>query len=99
MCEYTEKREFIRMNADCNMTFRFVDSDQQHIGKCINLSGAGIFFKTEKLISPGKAIEITFQPENNITQPLNAFVEVLRVSGDHNGTYEIAGSIKGIKAT
>lgn len=79
------------------MTFKFVDSDQQHVGSCVNLSGAGIFFKTEMQLAQGKAIEITVQPENNITPSLNAFVEILRVSEDDNGVYQIAGSIKGIK--
>ncbi len=79
------------------MIFKFVDSDRQHIGTCVNLSGAGIFFKSETQITQGKAIEITIQPENNITPPLNAFVEILRVSEDKSGVYEIAGSIKGIK--
>lgn len=98
MPEYEEKRNFVRMDSNCKMTYKFVDSDQQHDATCINLSGAGILFKVDEEIEPGKALEIVLTPENKLTPPLNAFVEVVRASVASNGIYEIAASIKGIKS-
>lgn len=97
MVEFDEKRNFTRVNTDCQMTFKRVDSNQIYDATCINLSGAGILFESREDIEPGKALEISLKPENNITPTLNAFVEVVRTSRDNSGVFEVAASIRGIK--
>lgn len=97
MIEYEEKRNFVRMDANCRMIFRFIESTQEYTATCINLSGAGILFRCDDGIGLGKALEISLIPKNNITPPLNALVEVVRSESDGHGSFEIAASIKGIK--
>ncbi len=98
MLELDEKRSYTRMNVDCKLTYRFIDSDQHHFGQCANLSGAGIAFFTEKEIELGKALEVKITPLNRITPPMTAYIEVVRVNKVQDNKYEIAGSIQSIKA-
>ncbi len=96
MLEPGERRQFIRMQTQCKMTYRFPHSTEMFTATCHNLSGAGVMFTTDRPIEPGRALEIRISPANNVTPPLEALVEVLRVE-DNDGEYEIAAEIKGIK--
>ncbi|MGR9053422.1 MAG: PilZ domain-containing protein [Gammaproteobacteria bacterium] len=97
MLEYDEKRNYIRMNVDCEITFRLGDSDEIHIGKCNTISGSGVSFLADRSFEPGKAMEVNITPKNSITPPMTAFVEVVRTTRLENGRYEIAAAIKSIK--
>ncbi len=93
-----EKRDFVRMQTNCKMTYKAVDTERQHEAFCLNLSGAGILFKTQQNIELGRALEIYLVPENSLTPPLTAFIEVIRSMKTDDGGYQIAGAIKGIKS-
>ncbi len=97
MLEQDERRRFIRMQTQCKMTFRIPQSTETFPATCQNLSGAGVMFTTDHPVDPGMALEITICPANNVTPPLEALVEVLRVE-DKDGEYEVAAEIKGIKS-
>jgi hypothetical protein len=99
MLGYDEKRNYIRMNVDCSLTYKLAASDQVYNGRCTSLSGAGISFITSEAIEPGKGLEISVIPENNVTPPMTAFIEVVRNSDLENGEFEIAATIKSIKGT
>lgn len=99
MLDFDEKRNFIRMETNCKMTFKFPDSEQVYEGICLNLSGAGVLFKADQDITLGRALESQIIPENKITPPLDAFVEVIRNTPIADGRYKIAAVIKGIKGT
>lgn len=86
------------MQTDCEMTYRLPQSDQIHSARCINLSGAGILFRADDNIDPGRAVEICVKPQNNITPSMTAYIEVIRSNLMDDEQYEIAASIKGIKA-
>jgi len=96
--EYKEKRPFVRMNANCRMTFRRADTSCEHAGVCLNISGSGVLFQADQPVEPGKAVEIHTIPNNRITPPLIAFIEVVRCSLTDDDHYLIAGAIKGIKS-
>lgn len=98
MLEYDEKRNYVRMDTNCEMTYKFPQSDQINNAKCINLSGAGLLFSAPERLEPGIALEVCIKPGNNITPSMTAFIEILRCSPCPNETYEIAAAIKGIKA-
>lgn len=98
MLQHGEKRTYTRMETNCKMTYKFPESEQRHEATCINLSGAGILFKATDDIEVGRAVEICVMPENNITPSMTAFIEVTRSSPTEDKKYEIAASIKGIKA-
>ena len=97
MLEHGERRQFIRMQTECKMTCRLAQSDETFTATCHNLSGAGVFFSTDRAIEPGRALEIKICPANKVTPPLEALVEVLRVEEKEDG-YEVAAEIKGIKS-
>jgi hypothetical protein len=98
MLEYDEKRRFARMEADCKISYRLAGDESYHDGGCVNISGAGILFRGDFPLEVGKAAELRIDPENGITPPLIAYIEVVRCEADANGSYRIAGSIKGIKS-
>ncbi len=97
MLDYDEKRDFIRMQAECKMSYRLAEEETYAEGSCLNLSGSGILFRGTRELEPGKAAEIHLSPENRITPPLTAYIEVVRCEPDADGRYVIAGAIKGIK--
>ena len=97
MLEYDEKRNYIRMNVDCALTYRLADSSELYAGTCTTISGSGVSFIADQSFEPGKAMEVNITPTNAITPPMTAFVEVVRTTKRDDGRYEIAASIKSIK--
>jgi hypothetical protein len=97
MLDYDEKRNYIRMEIDCEVTYRLANSTEVHRGHCSSISGAGVSFKTTQPFDAGKAMEINVLPKNAITPPMTAFIEVVRSTQQDDGSYEIAASIKSIK--
>lgn len=98
MLEYDEKRNYIRMEMDCDITYRLEGSDEIFQGRCTSLSGAGVSFISEKFFAPGRAMEINIVPKSSVTPPMTAFIEIVRTTKLDDNRYEIAASIKTIKA-
>jgi len=98
MLDHTESRTFIRMDVSCEMIYKFPDSEQSFVGTCLNLSGSGVLFAADQVLEAGAALEVTIAPENSLTPPMIAYVEVIRCKGLEPGLYEVATEIKGIKA-
>ncbi|WP_174483180.1 PilZ domain-containing protein [methanotrophic endosymbiont of Bathymodiolus puteoserpentis (Logatchev)] len=98
MLDHSESRAFIRMDVSCEMTYKFPDSDQSFVGTCLNLSGSGVLFTTDQALKAGAALEVTISPENSLTPPMKAYVEVIRCKDVEPGVYEVATEIKGIRA-
>jgi len=97
MLETSDNRKFVRMGAECELTFIHPNSQQIGHGNSINLSAAGILFKTNEKLSAGSALDISVKPVSPITPPLNALIEIVRVVAIENGEYEVAATIEGIK--
>lgn len=91
--DYSEKRDYFRMNLDCNMEYSVNGSDNKQCGFIKNLSGNGISFLAEKELTPGTEVQVSIKPENTITPPLDLTVEVVRCIPGDNNQYEIAGNI------
>jgi hypothetical protein len=94
-----EKRDYIRMDVDCDVTYKLASSDEIKTGRCITLSGAGVSFMADQAFEPGLAMEISIIPKTTITPPMTAFIEVVRCSKRESSQFEIAAVIKSIKAT
>lgn len=99
MLESSNNRKFSRMDAICDMEFTHPGSGAKGTANSINLSAAGILFRTKEKLSPKTSLEISVKPINPITPPLNALIEIIRVVPVENGEYEIAATIEGIKGT
>lgn len=97
MLTHDEKRDYIRMDVDCDITYRAADSDEIKVGRCLTLSGAGVSFIAERAFDIGAAMEVSIIPKTSITPPMTAFIEVVRSVKQADAGYEIAASIKSIK--
>lgn len=98
MLEYDEKRSYIRMDVDCDITYKLADSNNSKTGRCLSLSGAGLSFIAEDELNPGIAMEVSVIPKSSVTPPMTAFIEVVRCTAQEEpNSYEIAASIKSIK--
>lgn len=97
MREYDEKRDYIRMDIDCDVTYRLPGSEAVYQGRGTSISGAGVSFIADQNIQVGQAVEINVLPTKSLTPPMNAFIEVVRTTPNHDGTFEIAATIKSIK--
>ncbi|MCP4877241.1 MAG: PilZ domain-containing protein [Gammaproteobacteria bacterium] len=96
MIDYAEKRDFLRMPIDCELSFMVAGSTKQYQGNVINLSSKGILFTSSKDFSAGTRLEIILTPSNSITAPMHADVVVARVV-NNEVLFEIACEIKEIK--
>jgi hypothetical protein len=90
-------RKFSRINAVCDMEFTHPSSGEKGTANSINLSAAGILFRTKGKLSTGSSVEISVKPVNPVTPPLNALIEIIRVAPVEGGEYEVAATIEGIK--
>jgi hypothetical protein len=97
MLTHDEKRDYIRMDVDCDITYKPADSSELRVGKCTTLSGAGVSFLTNEPFELGLAMEVSITPKAAITPPMTAYIEVVRSVKREDNQYEIAASIKSIK--
>jgi hypothetical protein len=97
MLDRGEARNFIRMETECHVTYKFPDSNEILTGRSINMTGSGILFTTTQSIDAGIALEVTVVPEKSLTPPMVAYVEVIRSKEIKSGEFEVAAEIKGIK--
>ena len=95
--EYDEKRDFIRINVDCEMTYKLPGTPDTKSGKVTNLSGRGMMFITAEALDVESVVEVRIIPEKNITPPLHANVRVVRVAKQRHGDgYETGAVIQEI---
>ncbi len=97
MLDYDEKRDYIRMDVDCDITYKLADSDITKTGHCTSLSGAGVSFIADEAYDIGLAMEVNIIPKSSVTPSMTAFIEIVRSIPQDDGSYEIAASIKSLK--
>lgn len=82
---YNEKRDFIRMKVDTEITLTLVDSKEQFTAICRDLSGKGMLIEVEQAVAEGSICD-TCLPSNNDAFPgLDAQIKVLRCSPNESG--------------
>lgn len=96
MIDYAEKRDFLRMPIDCEMSFSKTGDNKQYSGSVINLSTKGILFTSSEGFDRGTVLQITLTPSNSDTPPMEATAVVTRVT-DNEVLFEIACEIKLVK--
>jgi hypothetical protein len=95
--EYDEKRDFIRLDVDCEIVFKATDSAEPETGRISNLSGRGMMFIAERELIKDSVIEVNIKPANILTPPLHANVKLVRVIKQrHADGYEIGAVIQEI---
>ena len=91
--DYSEKRNFFRMNLECNAEYTINGSGEYKPGLVSDLSGDGISLIADQSVEPGTKVRISIKPENNVTPPLDVVMEVLRCEQQDQGNYLLAGNI------
>lgn len=90
----SEKRDFIRMNIESEVSFNRPGSDETFQGKTVDLSATGLRFITEAPVQVGELLNITVKPGVSITPPLDITMAVVRVEKTEDGHYDVAGVTK-----
>ena len=96
MIDYAEKRDFLRMPIDCELSFMLTGNSTRYEGNVINLSNQGILFTSSERFDEGAALELLLTPSNSETSPMEAQAVVTRVT-DYEPVFEIACAINDIK--
>ena len=95
--EYDEKRDFIRIDIDCEVIFKELGSKEEMTGRVANLSGRGMMFISEVELEKNIILEVKIDPENILTPALHANVKVVRVIKQrHADGYEVGAVIREI---
>ncbi len=91
--DYSEKRNFFRMNLDCIAEYVVNGSGNRKSGTVTNLSGDGISIIADQSVEPGTEVRVSIKPENEVTPPLDVVMEVLRCEQHDTESYLLAGNI------
>jgi len=91
--DYSEKRNFFRMNLECDAEYTINGSGTQKSGKVSDLSGDGISIIADQSVKPGTEVRVSIRPENDVTPPLEVIMEVLRCEEQDADSYLLAGNI------
>jgi len=97
MVDYSEKRSYKRVKVECNIYYKMIDTtdDEQDVGHLENISGRGLMFIAEKGVPVNAELEIRVEPGNDLTPPLHARVQVVRMEKQRRGGgYEIGAVIR-----
>jgi len=78
--DYDEKRDFVRMNIDTQITYKIKGGDgQSYTGISENLSATGLSMDTSYQLSKGDEIELIMNPSGDKLPPFVAEGTVLRI--------------------
>jgi len=95
--DYDEKRDFIRVEVDCDIRFKPQGTEQAAIGRLANLSGRGLMFIAANEIPVDTQVEIYVESDQQINAPLHAVVRVVRMAKQRRGDgYEIGAIITSV---
>lgn len=97
MNNYSEKRNYKRVKVECSIFYKMLDTevDEEEAGQLENISGRGLMFIAERGVPLNAELEIRVEPGNDLTPPLHARVQVVRMEKQRKGTgYEIGAVIR-----
>lgn len=83
--DYEEKRDFIRMQLDCQAQCTDQRTGEQFMGYARDLSGKGLCLELDRSLPPGTLLEVRIEPQKAVVPPLHAVVEVVRIEPDMSG--------------
>lgn len=88
---YEEKRGFIRMPVDCEISLEDKASGKRFQASAKNLSASGVLFHTDQPLQPGDRLEMRIEAHQALLSVLDASIEVLRVEAADDGRACTAG--------
>ena len=92
---YEEKRDFIRMPVDCDVSLEDKASGKQFTAAGKNLSANGVLFHTVEALAPGDRLEMHIEASQALLSVLEATIEVVRVESLGDGrSFAVGGAIR-----
>lgn len=91
--EYGEKRNFIRMFINTQVTITDPFTGDTFDGQSRDLSGDGISIVTSKEFQLGQELELHICSKHDTMSPLTASLKVKRIIKLDDGMFELAGFI------
>lgn len=91
--DYSEQRDFIRMETDCTVNYSITGSGETKQGVCRNLSATGILFYSKEPIAENTKLDIHIEAGSSMIPPLKAVIQVVRIKPNGNNDFEVAGFI------
>jgi hypothetical protein len=88
---FSEKRDFIRMRLDTNVTLRYLD--QEIVAKCIDLSSTGMQLEADSTLQVGDRVQVLISSSHAELKSLEADAEVIRVAALADGKQAVGLSI------
>jgi hypothetical protein len=89
--DYEEKRDFIRVPVECEISLQDVASGKRFLAEGKNLSASGVLFYTDEPLRPGDRLEMHIEARQALLSVLDASIEVLRVEPVTDGRSYAAG--------
>jgi len=84
MVDHTEKREFVRMHVETELTFTIEGSDIVHRGTSADLSATGVQIVASIAPAMGDLVSFVMTPSNERLPPFEAQGNVVRVVTDES---------------
>ncbi len=94
MADFVEKREYFRMQVDCDIHCKKQGADEIHVARCKSLSGAGVSFITTQEFAIGEKVEVTIHPEHDITPSMTGIITVVRIVPLENREFEVGATMQ-----
>ena len=88
---YEEKRDFVRIPVECEISLARADGGGSFVAAGRNLSAGGVAFDTDELLQPGDRLEMHIEARQTLHSVLDASIEVLRVETGRDGRACAAG--------
>lgn len=90
---WDEKRDFIRMKVDTEVTIVVEESKQQLTGLCRNLSGTGMLLEVDSQVPEGHTCKTTLNSSNTSFPALDATIKVVRCTQLEDDLYQLGTEI------
>jgi len=84
MSYFNEKRDYYRMQVDCEVCYSKKGESVKFTGRGSDLSADGVQFTTPQFLSPGTLLDIDVHPYLKTILPLKAEAEVIRCDKSEN---------------
>lgn len=94
---YDDKRDFLRMEMDTEISYRVRGTERGGKGICRDLSHAGMQMVVGEEIAEGALLEINVDLGDKRFRPMRATLKVLRVTPLPEGRFLVAGRLRNVE--
>ena len=90
---YDEKRDFIRMKVDTEITLSLDNHNKNVKGICRDLSGTGMLIEVEEEVTEGTICNTTLPSSNDAFPSLDASIKIIRCTEINEGKFQLGTEI------